>query len=91
MPTGYPSLTKNQKQEIITRIKDKGEKVSDLAKEYGVWSKTIYNLLKTQINQPNITLELAKVKRERDALLQIVGQFVLDDKARKKNSIKNHI
>ena len=50
MPTGYPSLTKNQKQEIITRIKDKGEKVSDLAKEYGVWSKTIYNLLKTQIN-----------------------------------------
>jgi transposase-like protein len=91
MPTGYPSLTKNQKQEIITRIKDKGEKVSDLAKEYGVWSKTIYNLLKTQINQPNITLELAKVKRERDALLQIVGQFVLDDKARKKNSTKNHI
>jgi transposase-like protein len=44
MPTGYPSLTKNQKQEIIARIKDKGEKVSDLAKEYGVWSKTIYNL-----------------------------------------------
>ena len=48
MPTGYPSLTKNQKQEIIARIKDKGEKVSDLAKEYGVWSKTIYNLLKTE-------------------------------------------
>jgi hypothetical protein len=62
-----------------------------LAKEYGVWSKTIYNLLKTQLNQSNITLELAKVKRERDALLQIVGQFVLEDKARKKNSTKNHI
>lgn len=91
MPTGYPSLTKNQKQEIIARIKDKGEKVSDLAKEYGVWSKTIYNLLKTQLNQSNITLELAKVKRERDALLQIFGQFVLEDKARKKNSTKNHI
>jgi len=91
MPTGYPSLTKNQKQEIIARIKDKGEKVSDLAKEYGVWSKTIYILLKTQLNQSNITLELAKVKRERDALLQIVGQFVLEDKARKKNSTKNHI
>ena len=35
MPTGYPSLTKNQKQEIIARIKDKGEKVSDLAKR--IW------------------------------------------------------
>jgi hypothetical protein len=51
----------------------------------------IYNLLKTQLNQSSITLELAKVKRERDALLKIVGQFVLEDKARKKNSTKNHI
>ena len=32
MPTGYPSLTAKQKEEIITRIKDNGEKVSDLAK-----------------------------------------------------------
>ncbi|MFT6332392.1 MAG: Mor family transcriptional regulator [Lentimonas sp.] len=46
MPTGYPALTANQKQEIITRIRDNGEKVPDLAKEYGVWSRTIYNLLK---------------------------------------------
>jgi len=89
MPTGYPALTSKQKQEIITRIRDKGEKVSDLSKEYGVVPKTIYNLLKKQINQPNIALELAKVRRERDVLLQMVGQFVLDNKARKKNSTKN--
>ena len=56
MPTGYPALTSKQKQEIITRIRDKGEKVPDLAKEYGVWSRTIYNLLKNKINQPNIAL-----------------------------------
>ena len=61
MPTGYPALTANQKQEIITRIRDKGEKVSDLSKEYGVWSRTIYNLLKNKVNQPNIALELARV------------------------------
>lgn len=89
MPRGYPSLTRDQKQEIIARIKDKGEKVSDLSKEYGVVTKTIYNLLKKQLNQPNIALELSKVRRERDVLLQMVGQFVLDDKARKKNSTKN--
>ena len=89
MPRGYPALTKSQKQEIISRIKDKGEKVSDLSKEYGVVTKTIYDLLKKQLNQPNIALELAKVRRERDVLLQMVGQFVLDDKARKKNSTKN--
>jgi transposase-like protein len=91
MPRGYPALTKSQKQEIISRIKDKGEKVSDLSKEYGVVTKTIYDLLKKQLNQPNIASELAKVRRERDVLLQMVGQFVLDDKARKKNSTKNRI
>jgi len=53
MPTGYPLLNAKQKQEIITRVKEKGEKVADLAKECGVWSKTIYNLLRNKVNQPN--------------------------------------
>ena len=65
MPRGYPALTAKQKQEIVARINDNGEKVSDLSKEYGVVPKTIYNLLKKQINQPNIALELAKVRRAR--------------------------
>ena len=69
MPRGYPALTRAQKQEITSRIKDKGEKVSDLSREYGVVTKTIYDLLKKQLNQPNIALELAKVRRERDVLL----------------------
>ena len=84
MPTGYPSLTANQKQEIVTRIRDKGEKVSDLSKEYGVWSKTIYNLLKNKVNQPNIILELARVKRERDVLLKVVGELFVENKLNKK-------
>jgi hypothetical protein len=78
MPTGYPSLNAKQKQEIIARVKENGEKVPDLAKEYGVWSKTIYNLLKNKVNQPNDVLELARVKRERDALLQVVGQLFFE-------------
>jgi transposase-like protein len=84
MPTGYPALTANQKQEIITRIRDKGEKVSDLAKEYGVWSRTIYNLLKNKVNQPNIALELARVIRERDVLLKVVGELFVENKMNKK-------
>ena len=85
MPTGYPSLTTKQKQEIITRINDNGEKVSDLAKEYGVWSKTIYNLLRSRVNQPNTALELARVIRERDALLKVVGELFFESKKNKKN------
>jgi transposase-like protein len=87
MPKGYPSLTSKQKEEIILRIKEKGEKVTDLCKEYGVWSKTIYNLLKRQVNQPNVVLELAKIKRERDALLQIVGELVFENKKNLKKKI----
>ncbi len=33
MPRGYPSLTEIQKQEIINRIQNNGERVADLAKE----------------------------------------------------------
>ena len=44
MPRGYPALNESQKQEIIRRVTDNGEKVSELSKEYGVVSKTIYSL-----------------------------------------------
>ncbi len=84
MPKGYPSLNAKQKQEIIIRIKEKGERVVDLSKEYGVCTKTIYNLLKNKVNEPNIALELARVKRERDALLQVVGQLFFENKMNKK-------
>ena len=84
MPTGYPALTTKQKEEIIARIRDNGEKVPDLAKEYGVWSKTIYNLLRNKVNQPNIALELARVIRERDVLLKVVGELFVENKMNKK-------
>jgi len=84
MPTGYPALNVKQKQEIITRIRDNGEKVTDLAREYGVWSKTIYTLLRNKVNQPNIALELSRVIRERDTLLKIVGELFVENKINKK-------
>jgi len=87
MPRGYPILNSKQKEEIVLSVKEKGEKVSDLSKEFGVVSKTIYNLLKKQINQPNIALELARVKRERDTLLQIVGELVFENKKNIKKKI----
>lgn len=84
MPKGYPSLTQEQKQEIINRIKDKGERVADLAKEYGVVPKTIYNLLARSTQGSGTMLELAKLKREHEALLKIIGELVTDQKLGKK-------
>lgn len=64
MPRGYPSLAQEQKQEIISRIKEKGERAADLSKEYGVVPKTIYNLLSRSVQGSSKLLELAKLKRE---------------------------
>ena len=84
MPRGYPILNNNQKQERILRVRDKGERVPDLAKEYGVISKTIYNLLRRQINHSSVELELSRVRREKDVLLKIVGELVYESKLKKK-------
>jgi Mor family transcriptional regulator len=84
MPRGIPSLNETQKQEIIKRITDKGERAVDLAKEYKVDPKIIYNLLKTKANQHQAVLELAKLKRENEALISIIGQLVADSKIGKK-------
>lgn len=84
MPKGYPSLTSEQKQEVVSRIQDKGERVADLAKEYGVVPKTIYNLLSRSVQGSSQLLEYAKLKREHEALLKIVGELLVDQKLGKK-------
>ena len=84
MPKGYPSLTPEQRKEVLTRIKDKGERVADLAKEYGISPRNIYGLLSRSGQNSGALLELAKLKRERDALLKIVGELIVDQKLGKK-------
>lgn len=80
MPRGYPSLTPEQKREIVARVKEKGERVADLAKEYGVLPRIIYGLLSRSGQNSGALLELAKLKREKDALLKIVGQLIVDQR-----------
>lgn len=84
MPRGYLSLTSEQKREIISRIKEKGERVADLAKEYGVNPKNIYGFLSKTGQSSETLLGLARLKREKDALLQIVGQLLVDQRLGKK-------
>ncbi len=86
MPKGYPTLTEEQKQEIAARVKDKGERVPDLAKEYGVVPKIIYNLLRRAAQGPGALLALSKLKRENEALLKIIGQLTAQEKLGKKTA-----
>jgi transposase-like protein len=86
MPKGIPSLTEIQKQEIIKRVTDKGERAVDLAKEFKVNPKIIYSLLKTKANQHQAILELAKLERENEALISIIGSLVAKKSHRKKRN-----
>ena len=86
MPKGIPCLTEIQKQEIIKRVTDKGERVVDLAKEFKVNPKIIYNLLKTKVNQHQAIIQLAKLKRENEALISIIGSLVAKKSHREKRN-----
>ena len=90
---GYSSLSPEQKREIIGRIKEKGERMADLAKEYGIQPRTIYGYLSRSGQHSGTLLELSKLKREKDVLLKIVGQLIVDQKLGKKiqfSSRNNH-
>jgi len=84
MPRGYPSLTAEQRQEITSRVKERGERVPDLAKEYGVKPQNIYSMLSGSANGSSALLEISKLKREHEALLKIVGELIVDQKLGKK-------
>jgi len=84
MAKGYPLLFPEQKREIIGRIKEKGERVADLAKEYGVQPRTIYGYLSRSGQNSGTLLELAKIKREKEALLKIIGELIANQKLGKK-------
>lgn len=87
MPKGYPTLTSEQKREIIQRVKEKGESVADLARDYGAKPKTIYKVLQKTVVGPNTMLEIARLKRENKALVSIIGRLVADQKTGGKNRI----
>ena len=84
MPMGYPKLTTEQRQEIVQRIREKGERVVVLAKEYGVKPATIYNIVSRTATGPNTTHEVARLKRENETLISIIGRMVADQKTGKK-------
>ncbi len=74
------------KEQIINRIKNEGVTVAGAAKDHGLHETTIYGWLgKKAEGMPSI-LEYAKLKRENDELLRLVGliTFKLSESQKKK-------
>ena len=80
----HKQIPKKTKEEILEKVKN-GEKVTDLASQYGISDKTIYNWLRVQV-KPDISLmEWNKLKRENEELKRIIGLITLELERGKKN------
>lgn len=80
MPSGYPAVTPEVKDQIINRIKENGERVPEIAKEFGLRPKSIYGWLASRNGGSCEILELSKLKREREVLLAIIGELTVANK-----------
>lgn len=80
---GYKRIPKEIKEEVLGRIKQ-GVKISQLSGEYGINARTMYAWLEKGVSKQISPLEFARLKRERDDLLRLVGNLTLEVEKRKK-------
>lgn len=80
-----PGIAPEIKLEVLAKVKA-GEKVSVLAEQYGISTKTIYNWLRGQVTQQISYREHKRVLKENKQLKQILGEMALElEKSKKKN------
>ncbi len=74
------------KEQILKRIKDEGVSVSQTAKEHGVSEATVYGWLGRGVKSAPSLGELARLKRQNEELLALVGELTLGmSRAQKKS------
>lgn len=78
------AIAKEVKEEILDKVK-KGEKVVQLAEQYGVSDRTIYAWLRGKALSNVSLLEHNKLKRENQLLKEIIGALTIEvEKLKKK-------
>jgi transposase len=78
-------ISQNIKDEILVNIKN-GLTVSEASNQYQVSTKAIYRWLKNQAdNTGTSALVLAKLKKENQALKEIIGNLTLEKRLGEKN------
>lgn len=75
MPIGKHTDQK-LKEEILTKIRDEGMRVSEASTHYGISSKTIYAWLRSNVVNSNtsLVLQLNRLKKENEQLYKLLGR-----------------
>jgi transposase len=79
-------IAKEIKDEIINKLKHDGLSLSDVAKQYGISDKTIYNWLGTKAKGTVSLLEHNRLRKENEQLKQLIGDITLKLSAQEKGA-----
>lgn len=78
-------ISKEIREEIISKVQT-GERVADLAEQYGVSTKTIYGWLRQDSGEGVVSvLQYNKLKRENEELKRFIGELTLNMHLQKKS------
>lgn len=84
MPKGKPAVSKEIKEQILKRIKEDGIPVAQVAEEHGIKPRLIYQWIARGVTAPPSILEVSRLKRENQALKELLGEITLEMKLEKK-------
>ena len=74
------------KKQIMERLRNDGIPVAQLAQEHGLSSRTIYGWLSKGATSAPTWLELNKLKRENQALKELIGRITYEMSVAQKKS-----
>lgn len=71
------------KEEVRERIKSSGKSVPEISREYGISPNTVYGWLTSSLLKSNPILEINRLRRQNEELLNLVGELTLDLKKKR--------
>lgn len=77
-------ISREIKEQILKRVKDDGVPISQLAQEHGITPRTIYQWIARSVTAPPSVLEIGKLKRENQALKELIGELTIELSVAKK-------
>ena len=82
----HHSISPEVKEQILQRIKNQGVPVSQAAKEHGLHESTIYAWLSKGLKSMPTMGELVRLKRENQALKELIGEITMELSVEKKKA-----
>lgn len=81
-------ISSQKKATILSAVKDEGMGIINAAKKYQVSTKTIHRWLHQQTkNEHTSTAEVERLKRENQTLKVLLGEVVLNQQLKRKNTL----